>query len=128
MWNNILDKNMFINSLYEKIPELKAVRISEIKIQVAADKVTIILDLPRYADRPPAKWKQLKYNTTVVELDLFEIKKINIKSIDRDLKCDIEMSLNENGMIAVKMNGSINGEITAVVGLIQSVRGYYNKL
>lgn len=53
MWHEALDKNIAICNLYNKVPELKNVRIAEINILQEGDKVSIKFDMPSHADNPP---------------------------------------------------------------------------
>ena len=69
MWHESLDKNVFISNLYNEIPELKNVRIAQIKIVDEGDRVTLVFDMPYFADKPPKKWIDAGYNTTIVYLD-----------------------------------------------------------
>lgn len=127
MWNDILDNSEFIKSLYSEVPELVDVRIAEIKLQDEGDKVSIVLDMPCYAENPPKKWSALGYNTVVVEIDFFDIKELYIKSLKRGFRGSVEITSNEDKSISVTITGSVEGRITAEVGLIQVVRGYCNK-
>lgn len=53
MWYESLERNNFLVSLYEKVPELKEVRISEINIHDEGRIVAVKFDMPYYAERPP---------------------------------------------------------------------------
>ncbi|MCB2343327.1 Imm50 family immunity protein [Clostridium estertheticum] len=128
MWNDILDNNTFIKNLYKQVPELLDVRIAEIKLLDEGDKVTIVLDLPKYAENPPKKWNGLGYNTVVVEIDFFDIKEVYINSLKRGFKGNVEITLNPDKTISVIITGSVEARITAEAGLIQAVRGYCNKI
>ena len=78
MWYDLLDNNIYITKLYNKVPNLVDIKINEMNILEEGDKVRIVFDLSSYADNPPKKWIQSEYNTTVVEIDLFEIQEINM--------------------------------------------------
>ena len=71
MWYELLDNNVFITKLYDQVPDLIDIRIDQINVLDECDKVSIFFDLQKYADNPPQKWIQSKYNTVVVNIDLF---------------------------------------------------------
>ncbi|MCY8116743.1 immunity 50 family protein [Bacillus spizizenii] len=127
MWHEALDKNIAICNLYNEVPELKNVRIAEINILQEGDKVSIKFDMPSHADNPPKKWNILSYNTTIVEIDLFEIKEISIKSLSRNYSGNIEIEKIDED-IEVNITGTVEAKIIAVTGLVQSVGGYHNNI
>ena len=92
------------------------------------DKVRIVFDLSSYADNPPKKWIQSEYNTTVVEIDLFEIQEINMFSMSKNIyKSDINIWRDNDNYISVDIKGRFNLSIKAIVGMIQSISGYCNQ-
>ncbi|MBD3231404.1 hypothetical protein GF322_01960 [Candidatus Dependentiae bacterium] len=124
MWYEILENNFFIKKLYNKVPELKNVNISEINITNEGNKISIICSLPYYADYPPQKWIDSKHNTVFVEIDFFLIQEINIQAIKFDFfKGNIDIFLDENNLINVKITGDPKANFIANSGLIQSVTG-----
>lgn len=126
MWHKSLEKVMFITNLYTEIPQLTNVRISQIKIADEGDRVSLIFDMPYFADKPPKKWVALGYNTVIVQLDFFEIKEVMIKSNSRTYRGDIKIVKDENDTIFVNVIGSVETKIKAGIGMIQSVEGYCN--
>lgn len=124
MWYEIIENNFFIKKLYKKVPELKNVNISEINITNEGNKISIICDLPYYADYPPQKWIDSKHNTVIVEIDFFLIHEINIQARKFDFfKGNIDMLVDKNNLINVKISGSPTANFVANSGLIQSVTG-----
>ena len=126
MWYQNLEKNIFITNLYTKIPQLVNVRISQIKITDEGDRISLIFDMPYFADKPPKKWVDLDYNTIIVQLDFFEVKEVIIKSNDKTYRGDIEIEKDEKGAILINVTGSVEVKIKAAVGMIQLVEGYCN--
>jgi hypothetical protein len=126
MWYKNLEKNIFITNLYTKIPQLVNVRISQIKITDEGDRISLIFDMPYFADKPPKKWVDLDYNTIIVQLDFFEVKEVIIKSNDKTYRGDIEIEKDEKGAILINVTGSVEVKIKAAVGMIQLVEGYCN--
>nr|WP_316720013.1 Imm50 family immunity protein [Terrisporobacter petrolearius] len=85
----------------------------------------MFFDLQKYADNPPQKWIQSKYNTVVVNIDLFGIHEINMSYKPTNVdKSNIRICIDENSYINVKITGQFNATIRAVVGMIQTISGY----
>jgi hypothetical protein len=128
MWHENLEKNFFVLDLYNTIPQLNNVRIAQIKILDEGDNISLVFDMPYFADRPPQKWVNLGYNTVVVELDFFEIKEVMLKSINSRYRCNIEIRKDKDDTYIIDITGSIEAKIKAGVGMIQSIKGYCNQL
>ncbi|MDQ0271295.1 Imm50 family immunity protein [Cytobacillus purgationiresistens] len=127
MWYEALERNNFLVNLYNKLPELEDVRISEINIHDEGRIVAIRFDMPRYAERPPEKWEDLGNNTVCVRVDLSAVKEITLNSGSSDYKGNIEIFKNDPESIIVKITGTVNALIKAESGFIQSVTGYFNE-
>ena len=128
MWYDLLDNNIYITKLYNKVPNLVDIKINEMNILEEGDKVRIVFDLSSYADNPPKKWIQSEYNTTVVEIYLFEIQEINMFSMSKNIyKSDINIWRDNDNYINVDIKGRFNVSIKAIVGMIQSISGYCNQ-
>ncbi|MCO1604047.1 Imm50 family immunity protein [Desulfosporosinus nitroreducens] len=127
MWYESLEKNMFIKNMYTEIPHLANVRIAQIKILDEGDRISLVFDMPYFADKPPKKWVGLGCNTAIVQVDFFDIKEVMLKSIDNRYRGSIEIEKDKEGMIIVEVTGSIGAKIRAGVGMIQSIEGYCNQ-
>ncbi|WP_055105780.1 Imm50 family immunity protein [Paenibacillus ihumii] len=126
MWYKVLERNNFLVSLYEQVPELKDVRIAEVNIHDEGRVVAVKFDMPYYAERPPKKWVELGENTVAVRIDLSAIQEITLNSGSFDFKANIEIFKDEANLIVVKITGTVNALIKAESGFIQSVTGYCN--
>ncbi|MGJ7910126.1 Imm50 family immunity protein [Neobacillus sp. LXY-1] len=125
MWNEYFSEDKFISMMYINVPPLKNLRIEKIEISSEGDKITIGFDLPFFPDKPPKKWLERGYTTTFVEIDFFDIQEVNIKSSKNTYRGDIEIKKEvETDIFIVKIQGTVEAEIKAKVGIIQSVRGY----
>ncbi|MGG1442442.1 Imm50 family immunity protein [Brevibacillus laterosporus] len=124
MWCDVLERNNFLVSLYEQVPELKNVRIAEINIHDEGRIVAVKFDMPYYAERPPKKWVELGDNTVSVRIDFSAIQEITLNSGLFDYMADIEIFKDEADLIIIRLTGSVNALIKAESGFIQSVTGY----
>lgn len=121
-----MDRNNFLVSLYEKVPELKDVRITEIIIHDEGRIVAVKFDMPYYAERPPKKWVEQGNNTVTVRVDLSAIHEIKLNSSTLDFRANIQILKDEADLIVVKITGTVNVLIKAESAFVQSVTGYYN--
>lgn len=128
MWHEIVEKNTFITNLYTEVPQLVDVRISQIKIHDEGDRVSLIFDMPYFADKPPKKWVTLGHNTVIVQLDFFDIREIMIKSNSNKYRGSIELVKDIDGTILITVTGTIGAKIKAAIGMIQSIDGYCNQV
>jgi hypothetical protein len=125
MWNDYFSDDKFISMIYTNVPPLKNLRIEKIEISREGNRITIGFDLPIFPDNPPKKWLERGYSTAFIELDFFDIKEVNIKSIENTYRGDIEIKKDvENDIFIVKVIGTVETLIKAGVGIIQSVKGY----
>jgi len=128
MWHKLLERNDFISNLYHEIPKLINVRIIAIKITDEGRRVTIDINMPKFADNPPAKWRNSGYNTVFVELDFFDVQEFNLSYNKGDLRGNIIIEKIEQDKLKVHVSGIVNLEFLADVGMIQSVSGYIDSL
>jgi len=124
MWCDFLERNNFLVSLYNELPELKDVRISEINIHDEGRIASISFDMPYYAERPPKKWQNLGDNTVSVRVDFSAVQEILLTSSSFDYKGDIEIFKDESELIIIRIIGTVNALLKAESGFIQSVTGY----
>jgi hypothetical protein len=125
VWYDVLERNNFLVSLYNKLPELKNVRIAEMNIHDEGRIISIKFDMPYYAERPPKKWVELGDNTVSVRIDLSAVQEINLNSGSSDYRADIEILKDESELIVVRITGTVNALIKADSGFVQSVTGYF---
>ena len=127
MWYNILQNNSFLKKLYNKVPELSNIRISEINIQNEENKISIIFYLPYYADTPPQEWVDAEYNTVFVQVDFLVIHNLYIESANN---CPFighaKINLDKNKLINIDIIGTLKAKIKAEIGLIRCVNAYLN--
>ena len=79
MWYENLDKNFFLKSLYDEIPNLKSVRIEKIELDREGQNVSLVFDLPTYPTIIPKKWQSESNNVVAVEVDFNNIELFELK-------------------------------------------------
>ncbi|MBD5798655.1 hypothetical protein BHU24_23950 [Bacillus pseudomycoides] len=128
MWYSNLEGNRFISNLYNEAPSLLDVRIVAVKIEDEGKKISINFNMPKFADNPPKKWKDLNYNTVFVQLDFFDVQELTLKSSNDKYRGDINIELDKDGNFNINISGSVCMNIKADYGIIQSVSGYIDTI
>ncbi|UTR16387.1 immunity 50 family protein [Salipaludibacillus sp. LMS25] len=121
MWYEVLERNHFLISLYDSVPELKNVRISELNIHDEGQVVAVLFDMPVYADNPPKKWNNIESNTVKVRIDFSAIQELSLTSSSLDYKGNIDIYRDESELITVKIDGTLKAHIKAESGFIQTI-------
>lgn len=128
MWHENLDNNIYLRKIYSEIPMLIGVRIDKIEILDEGNRISLIFDMPYYADTPPEKWKVNSYNSTVVQIDFFGIRELAIRSDNNIYSGTIEIYKNDSNLLNILIEGTVEMKLVAEVGTIQSVGGYCNDI
>ncbi|MCY8149963.1 Imm50 family immunity protein [Bacillus paralicheniformis] len=126
MWYENLEENYFLKSLYNEIPKLENIRIEGIYIKEKGRKATLHFDMPFYAEKPLKKWANLGYNSIALEVDIFNIHSLEMKTLSDTYRGNIEINKDDQGLIEINITGEITAKIKADAGLIQSINGYIN--
>ncbi|WP_322536079.1 Imm50 family immunity protein [Bacillus altitudinis] len=66
--------------LYKELSKLENIRIEGIFIKEEGRKATLKFDMPFYADSQPVKWADSGYNSISLEIDIFDIHYLEIKT------------------------------------------------
>ncbi|HDR6300720.1 MULTISPECIES: Imm50 family immunity protein [Bacillus] len=128
MWYINLEGSRFISNLYNEAPSLSDVRIVAVKIEDEGKKISVNFNIPKFADNPPKKWKDLNYNTVFVQLDFFDIQELTLKSSNNKYRGDINIELDKDGKFNINILGSVCMNLKADYGIIQSVSGYIDTM
>lgn len=106
-----------------RIPDLINVRILNIQLCEKGSRVKVSLLLPALVDNPPLKWKQLKYDTAIINLELFAVSSVSLKYKSNNDIGNIYLKRTSQDNITFKCEGNIDVEIHAEVVIIQEIRG-----
>ena len=123
MWYENLDKNSFLKSLYNQIPDLKSVRIEKIELDRGGEDVSLVFDLPIYPTNIPKKWESRLNDTVSVEVDFNIINSFKLEINSGYMYGDIEIEL-EDDMIEVIISGNVNCSYKAEYAFIQKITSY----
>lgn len=126
MWYEVIERTEFLQKLYNNIPDLFDVEILSIQLEENANRIRMSLFIPTIVDNPPLKWKQLKYDAALIDLDLFIISHFSLRCKSNKYIVNIYMEEREKNIV-VKCEGGIDIKICAEIGMIQSVRGCRSK-
>lgn len=123
MWYDNLDKNKFLISLYNNVPDLNNVKIQELTFSREKDLIKLIFDMPKFADNIPKKWLNTGSNTISVELNFWNIQ--NLKMNFNNLLCRANIKItNDNEKLRVILDGDMNCEFFSEYGMIQRIEAY----
>lgn len=123
MWYDNLDKNFFLKSLYDEIPDLKSVRVEKIELDRGGEDVSLVFDLPIYPTNIPKKWESRLNDTVSVEVDFNIINSFKLEINSGYMYGDIEIKL-EDDMIQVIISGNVNCSFKAEYAFIQRITSY----
>lgn len=123
MWYDVVEKNEFLQKLYISIPDLINVRILNIQLCEGGSRAKVSLLLPVLVDNPPLKWKQLGYDTAIINLDLFAVSSTSLEYKSNNFAGNIYIKRTSHDKIIFKCEGNIDLEIYAEVVIIQEIRG-----
>lgn len=123
MWYENLDKNFFLKSLYNQIPDLKSVRIEKIELDRGGEDVSLVFDLPIYPTNIPKKWESRLNDTVSVEVDFNIINSFKLEINSGYMYGDIEIEL-EDDMIQVIISGNVNCSYKAEYAFVQKITSY----
>jgi len=122
MWYDYLSRTEYLRRLYKEIPLLNDVRIACINISDEGSRVTLIFDIPNYADFPPEKWNG--FNVAVIEIDFFGVTRLQLDTISNTYRGDISIEKNSDGLLEINVKGNLTLSIVADSGLIQRISAY----
>jgi len=125
MWYDYIDSEneIFLKRLYNPVPALKNIHLLKFWVSGNEDSMRLIFEMPYYADNPPEKWINKKYNTTIIELDVYCIKSLSINASDRRHYGELDIQKNENDLLNLCMKGEININVIAEGIFIQRIDG-----
>lgn len=125
-WIDLTRNPKSITHLYNVVPELKQVEVSQISLNPDGPMLKINIDLPIYADHVPQRWGTHP-NTVCAEIDFWCIDNLIINGFTRMPILNFQFE-RENEYIAVVASGekcSINFTCNDI--FIQRVTGYHNE-
>jgi len=108
--------------LYDEIPILLNVSITNIYISHSGNRIRIVFVSPKHADHPPEKWKNS--NVTSIELSFSAISSLAMESDGNDYHGDINITKNEKGLLEISIKGTLGLTAIAETGNVQRVEGY----
>ena len=124
MWYEDLGKTVFLEVLYNQIPDLVNVRIKQIFLFDDGEKAVIIFDMPDFIDNIPPDWMNLGYNSLCIEIIFGSIKNFRLLYDGGLLMIgDIDIIKNKEGFF-VKIEGDVNCQFQAKNAMIQKITGY----
>lgn len=102
-WYELAENPQAIAGIYRDVPSLKAVRLIEVSLNVRGPKMNLKIDLPRFPDNVPARWKLQGYNRIQLQLDFWILQSLQIEDWWASEKADIEISRHNDKQVRLQV-------------------------
>jgi hypothetical protein len=108
-WVNLLDRAVFLRGLFPSAPDLRSVRIHEIRFHQDGPVCLLRFDLNEFPQAPPPKWIQSEANQVQVTVGLLGVRTVRMEGWTTDNLADIAFSrAPEEGIaIAARADGLV---------------------
>lgn len=106
-WFEFAQNPKAIESLYKQIPDLENVRIISLCHWTQKGDLDVVLELPRYPDRPSERWHQ-DANAASVELKFFNITSTSDFKLPQFKEVYSLKMYQANGQISVSLESEAN--------------------
>ncbi|WP_434385794.1 Imm50 family immunity protein [Melittangium boletus] len=100
-WIDVLDRPVFLRTLFPVAPPLRKVRIFELRLHQDGPRVMLRFDLNDFPAEPPEKWVAAKANTAQVTLGCTGVRDLEIQGWTVDNLADIEMVREAPGRLSL---------------------------
>lgn len=127
-WYELAQNPEEITRLYNNVPPLLDVELSEVKLIRIEAKMSMWISLSRYVDRPSIQWTKSRYNTTLVQLDFMDLQHIQISRWSTSQRISIEIGPREDGKVSISIvtaNFDIRAEANSF--RIGNIRAYQQR-
>lgn len=92
-WIEVLDDARNVEAIYgDKVPSLRRVVLHEIRVHRDGPRVTLVIDLPDFPDRPPRKWAMQGFNTVQIALVMDGVVDLTMDGLSVDSVIDIDLA------------------------------------
>ena len=105
-WYELAENPQAISELYSDVPSLESVHLIEVSLHRDGTRMSLKVALPRFPDKPPARWKAQGYNTVQVQLDFWTLQTILINGWSTDNFVDIHILPDANKQIDLQIVSS----------------------
>ena len=95
-WTNYLQDASRLKSIYSSDPELKGVRLHEVRLHQDGPRVSLRIDLNTFPSKPPQKWACNHFNRVQITLALYDVTEIRINGFGLNNIGDVNISQNDS--------------------------------
>ncbi|MFB7875156.1 Imm50 family immunity protein [Nocardia sp. NPDC056064] len=119
-WIDLLDDSRSLMGIFkEKVPSLTSSTLHEIELQRDGPLLRLRIDLNDFPEDPPREWKEGRFDTVQIELELSAVANAEIIGISNRSIVDLDIStVATDGVnsIRVRTSGSSSSRIDAIGG------------
>lgn len=108
-WYELAENPRAITELYNEVPSLQAVRLREVRLNHNGPCMTLIIDLPRFPDKVPPRWKLRGYDAVYVQLDFWDFTSIQLTQWVTENLVEISITPTAEKQICLKVTSSQGG-------------------
>ncbi|QTE00590.1 hypothetical protein S1361_24880 [Streptomyces cyanogenus] len=127
-WTSFLQSSQGIDAVYQgSAPELTGVHVREVVLNEDGPTLKLRLDLPRYPDQPPKKWKAQGFNTVQIEVSFSGLRSLTLEGFGTDVNADMSLH-REDGIILNVSSSTMQLSATAEVAFISKLTAYANEV
>ena len=103
-WYELAENPRAITELYSEVPSLQSVRLVEVHLLRDGPRMTINVDLPRFPDKVPTRWKLQGYTSIQVQLDFWNVQSLDIAQWSTEDQVDVQIEATVERRIEVKVS------------------------
>lgn len=103
-WFTVADNPRAIETLYESVPALRGVELSGLEAR-AEGRLSLVLRLPKYPDRPSPKWDP-RCNAVSVHLAFYGVHRVEFRGATGFPILDVAICRQTDGTLAITAQGS----------------------
>lgn len=103
-WFTVADNPRAIETLYESVPTLRGVELSGLEVR-AEGRLSLVLRLPTYPDRPSPKWDP-RCNAISVHLAFYGVDQVELRGATDFPILDVTVCRQADGTLSITAQGS----------------------
>lgn len=104
MWIDLLNNPMIIQSIYDSPPDLDAVFVHDVRVDLVRKSLSISFDLNIYPEKPPQKWVKQDFNTVQVTLGVLDVESVAIGDV-KSTSCSMQIEKIDGSISLRVLNG-----------------------
>lgn len=105
-WYELAENPRAVTELYSEVPLLQSVHLTEVVLLRDGPRMMIKVDLPRFPDKVPTRWKIQGYTSIQMQLDFWNVQSLDIAQWSTEDLVDVQIEAMAERRIEVKISSS----------------------